>query len=70
VRDAVGGASIATSADEQPSHSLLGGLLTGHRLRVTGVPVAAAVVAAVALALFESDFYRSEIGRASCRERV
>jgi ribose/xylose/arabinose/galactoside ABC-type transport system permease subunit len=59
VRDAVGGASIATSADEQPSHSLLGGLLTGHRLRVTGVPVAAAVVAAVALALFESDFYRS-----------
>lgn len=59
MRDAVGGASIATSADEQPSHSLLGGLLTGHRLRVTGVPVAAAVVAAVALALFESDFYRS-----------
>lgn len=55
----MGGASIATSADEQPSHSLLGGLLTGHRLRVTGVPVAAAVVAAVALALFESDFYRS-----------
>lgn len=59
MRDAVGGASIATSADEQPSHSLLGGLLTGHRLRVTGAPVAAAVVAAVALALFESDFYRS-----------
>lgn len=59
MRDAVGGASIATPAEEQPQRSPFGDLLTAHRLRVTGVPVAAAAIAAVALALFEQDFYRS-----------
>jgi len=61
MRNALGGASIATTADEQPpaARSRLGELRSGHRARVTGVPLAAAILAAVLLAIFESDFYRS-----------
>ena len=60
MRDAVGSA-IATTADEQPppGPSFLAGLRASHRVRMTGVPIAVAIVAAVALAIFESDFYRS-----------
>ena len=61
MRDAVGGTSIATTADEQQpaAQSFFGGLRSAHRARVTGVPVVAAILAAVLLAIFESDFYRS-----------
>jgi len=55
----VGSATIATAPDEQPPRSLVGDLFSAHRARVTGVPLAVAVVAAVLLAVFEADFYRS-----------
>jgi ribose/xylose/arabinose/galactoside ABC-type transport system permease subunit len=51
---------MAATADEQPAaRSFLEQLRSTHRLRVTGLPVAVALVAGVLLAIFESDFYRS-----------
>jgi ribose/xylose/arabinose/galactoside ABC-type transport system permease subunit len=58
VRNALG-ASVATAADEQGQGSFLSGLDLGRHARVTAVPIGAAVVAAVALAIFEPGFYRS-----------
>jgi ribose/xylose/arabinose/galactoside ABC-type transport system permease subunit len=59
MRDATGGASLATNEQQPVPASLLAAWAGGRRWQVAAVPVATAAVAAVLLAVFEQDFYRS-----------
>jgi ribose/xylose/arabinose/galactoside ABC-type transport system permease subunit len=60
MREAVERAPIATPAEQQERGRFsLGGLVAANQVRVAGVPLGAAALAAVLLAFFEPDFYRS-----------
>jgi ribose/xylose/arabinose/galactoside ABC-type transport system permease subunit len=59
MRNATGEATIAKPHDEQAAHSLLADLRLARGGRVAVVPVTVAVVAAILLAVFEADFFRS-----------
>jgi ribose/xylose/arabinose/galactoside ABC-type transport system permease subunit len=55
-----GGASLASTTDQaRAAHSLLGDWAGPRRVRTVAVPLVVGVLAAVLIALFESDFYRS-----------
>jgi ribose/xylose/arabinose/galactoside ABC-type transport system permease subunit len=61
MRDAVGGAPVVTASDEETpaARAFLADLGIGQHARATAVPIVAALVAGVALAIFEPGFYRS-----------
>jgi len=59
MRDGAGSASLAPVADERTPRGRLATLAADHRARLYALPMVLAALAAVLLAIFESDFYRT-----------
>jgi ribose/xylose/arabinose/galactoside ABC-type transport system permease subunit len=60
VRDAVGSAAITTPAEEQPrGRFLIDRIAAAPQLRVAGIPVVAAGLACILLAILEPGFFRA-----------
>jgi ribose/xylose/arabinose/galactoside ABC-type transport system permease subunit len=60
VRDGAGSASLVSNDRPPVARSLLAGWGSNSSLRVSAVPIATALIAGGLLAVFESDFYRSQ----------
>jgi hypothetical protein len=60
MKDGAGSASLAKNEQPHAARAFFAGWGSGSTMRVTAVPIGAALVAAALLAVFEADFYRSQ----------